>query len=45
MSLYTEFQLQIMFYTLDIDPTTPNIKICTTRHKITQPLQYKKFAY
>ena len=23
--------------TLDIDPTTPNIKICTTHNKITQP--------
>ena len=34
MSLHTKFQLQMMFYILDIDPTTPNIKICTTHHKI-----------
>ena len=37
ISSHTEFQLQIMFLTLDIDPTTPNIKIYTTHHKITQP--------
>ena len=30
MSSHTEFQLQMMFKTIDIDPTTPNIKICTT---------------
>ena len=36
MSSYTEFQLQMMFQTLDIDPTTPNIMICTTHNKITQ---------
>ena len=24
MNLHTEFQLQIMFQTLDTDPTTPN---------------------
>ena len=41
MSSQTKFQLHIMFYT--IDPTTHNIK--TTNHKITQPLQRKKFAY
>ena len=34
MSLHTKFQLQMMFYILDIDPTTPNIKNCTTHHKI-----------
>ena len=36
MSSHTEFQLQIMFQTLDTDPTTPN-KDLTTHHKITQP--------
>ena len=36
MSSHTEFQLQIMFLTLDINPTTLNIRICTTHHKITQ---------
>ena len=35
-SSHTEFQLHIMFLTLDIDPTTPNINICATLHKITQ---------
>ena len=34
MSSHTEFQLQMMFQTLNIDLTTPNIKICTTHHKI-----------
>ena len=42
MSSHTEFQLYIKFLTLDIDPTIPNIKTCTTNHKITQPRQYKK---
>ena len=37
MSSHTEFQLYIMFYALDIDPTIPNIKTCTTNHKIIQP--------
>ena len=36
MSSHTEFQLHITFLTLDIDPTTPYIKIPTTHHKITQ---------
>ena len=44
MSLHTEFQVHIMFLTLDIDPTTPDIKICTAHHKITQPRQHKKFC-
>ena len=26
-----------MFLTLDIDPTTANVKTCGTNHKITQP--------
>ena len=39
MSSHTEFQLYN--FTLDIDPTIPNIKTCTTNHKITQPRQHK----
>ena len=45
MSSRTEIQLQMMFLTLDIDPTTPNIKICTTYNKITEPCHHKMFAY
>ena len=37
MSSHSEFQLHIMFKTLDIDATTPNVKIRPTHHKITQP--------
>ena len=36
LSSHIEFQLNIMFLTVDIDPTTPNIKTRTTHHKITQ---------
>ena len=32
MQLHTEFQLHIMFLNLDIDPSAPNIKICTVLH-------------
>ena len=35
MSSHTEFQLQILFLTLDTDPLL-QIEICTTHHKITQ---------
>ena len=45
MSLHTKFQLQIMFWTLETDPTNPNIKIYTTHHKITEQWQNEKFAY
>ena len=31
MSPHTEFQLHIMFQTLDIHPTITNIKTCTTQ--------------
>ena len=44
MSSDTEFQLYIMFSTLDIDPTIPNIKTCTTNHKFTYPRQHKQFC-
>ena len=36
MISHTEGQLHIMFETLDTNPSTPNIKTCTTDHKITQ---------
>ena len=39
MSSHTRLPLDIMFQTLDIDPTTPNIKIRTTHHQITQPFK------
>ena len=34
MSSNIEFQLYIMFQTLDIDPTTPNINTYTTHHTV-----------
>ena len=30
MGSHTKIQLQIMLQTLDLEPTRPNIKICTT---------------
>ena len=45
MSSRNEFQLHIMFLTLDIVPTTPNIQACTTHHKITQPSEHKKITF
>ena len=45
MRSHAEFQLHIMFLTLDIDPTTPTIKICSTQHKITNRDNIKTFAH
>ena len=38
MSLYTEFQLPFMSYTLDLapPPPTPNLKTVVARYQITQ---------